>query len=873
MKKWADMANLAQDMRNRIDIFERNFNVTTIIFKKYRPMFSHVFKDPSTNQNKQPKSRKQKARSSFLSSNDLFQFCWTLFVQVKSDFTEISLDLVNSYHLLIACVDFCYNNLLFTENAKEILNPNFSELPDNFLQDEYIMPENSKCIIAALCEKFQGIQIDAKGIKEHWWKPHIKRMVERKVLKCRNVDQLIGFLDSNNFESNQKSIAKEYEVTVLSTGDFDETIFIHDRSLLEGNASLTDSNLDLSAQLNQVKSSIEEKRNNSLAPCTPLSNRHYLNNRDLGAMTPVSNATQTISRLQSLLIGFKDQPSADLLNLFEKCTENPTSAIKKRVSKMGECFVKAYTLETNNENGDGSSVNGVLSTMQQSQDFAKRRLQFAVTFYYKMLENIAKRESKMITNSSNLDALSSVLSNEMFHVSLFSCSIEIVLFAYKSQKIFPWIIEIMKDFNNLNFQACDFYKVIELIIRDENGLSRDIVKHLTSLEEKILESMAWKSDSNLWDKIKAQGQIPAFQDIALNSSATDLPSTPVSAIKRSTVSVQERFNSPVSSSIRRRLFDSNGDSQSTNASQTKSSSTPQAPATQQQSIVQLALGPAGQDQNQTPVYYIINKQQLQQINNQQQTPESTDQEQTTSTSTTVQTQQQNSKPKVGALGLFFRKFYYLAWIRLKDLCERLRIGDEDILRKIWTCFEYALKNHIYLMKDRHLDQIIMCTIYSMCKITKRQVTFHEIMQEYRFQPHCQSHVYRSILLNNKKNIDTELSQQQQKQTPNKNGSVEYNEERGDIIMFYNQIYVTELKKYILKFQTDDNSPPLSPLPRKTSNPISPFRKVSLKHPVFVSPLKSTNLPISPAKKHSTYCFSISPGTRICFTDYVLKFYL
>jgi len=218
MKKWADMANLSQDMRNKIDQFERNFNVTTIIFQKYRPIFLAVFKDPSiSNQSKQSKSRKQKGRQ-IVSSNDIFTFCWTLFIQAKSTFSDISADLVNSYHLLIACIDFCYNNVLFTEFAKEILNPDFSELPENFFQDDYIMPENTTSIIKALCEKFQGLHVDAKGITEHWFKPYVKRLVERKILKCRNVDQLIGLLDTATFENNQKSINKEYETFCLVLG-------------------------------------------------------------------------------------------------------------------------------------------------------------------------------------------------------------------------------------------------------------------------------------------------------------------------------------------------------------------------------------------------------------------------------------------------------------------------------------------------------------------------------------------------------------------------------------------------------------------------------------------------------------------------------
>ncbi|KAK4337152.1 hypothetical protein RND71_043370 [Anisodus tanguticus] len=312
----------------------------------------------------------------------------------------------------------------------------------------------------------------------------------------------------------------------------------------------------------------------------------------------------------------------------------------------------------------------------------------------------------------------------------------------------------MKDFNGLDFQPYDFYKVIELIIRDEEGLSRDIVKHLTSLEEKILESMAWKSDSNLWEKIKNNGSVPAFQDVSL--SVSDVPSTPVSAVKRanSSQSAQDRFGSPVNSSIRRRLFEStpNGEVSTNNTSQ--------------QSIVQLAF-----PTKESGAFIIINQSQVQQSCNQE------------NNSKAITVEQNQIKPnKVGALGLFFRKVYYLAWIRLKDLCERLKIIEDDLLRKIWTCFEIALRQNVTLMKDRHLDQLIMCTIYSMCKITKRNVTFHDIMSVYRFQPHYQSHVYRNILLSG--------------------STVENSQDRGDIIMFYNQIFVTEMKKFILRFSPD-----------------------------------------------------------------------
>ena len=60
--------------------------------------------------------------------------------------------------------------------------------------------------------------------------------------------------------------------------------------------------------------------------------------------------------------------------------------------------------------------------------------------------------------------------------------------------------------------------------------------------------------------------------------------------------------------------------------------------------------------------------------------------------------------------------YHLASVRLRDLCDRLDIK-ADMRAKIWTCFEHCLVANIDLMMDRHLDQLIMCAIYVMAKVS------------------------------------------------------------------------------------------------------------------------------------------------------------
>lgn len=99
----------------------------------------------------------------------------------------------------------------------------------------------------------------------------------------------------------------------------------------------------------------------------------------------------------------------------------------------------------------------------------------------------------------------------MFHQLLITCCLEIVLFSYNSQRTFPWILEVFP------IQPFYFYKVIEVLIRAED-LSRDVVKHLNHMEEQILESMAWRYQSPLWDYIKSSDQpIPSCEEVSLPS--------------------------------------------------------------------------------------------------------------------------------------------------------------------------------------------------------------------------------------------------------------------------------------------------------------------------------------------------------------------
>lgn len=60
MKKWMDMSNVPQEFRERVERLERNFEVSTVIFRKFEPIFLDIFQNPNEETSKPQRSRKQR---------------------------------------------------------------------------------------------------------------------------------------------------------------------------------------------------------------------------------------------------------------------------------------------------------------------------------------------------------------------------------------------------------------------------------------------------------------------------------------------------------------------------------------------------------------------------------------------------------------------------------------------------------------------------------------------------------------------------------------------------------------------------------------------------------------------------------------------
>eukprot|EP01094_Clydonella_sp_ATCC50884_P022560 TRINITY_DN5224_c0_g1_i3.p1 TRINITY_DN5224_c0_g1~~TRINITY_DN5224_c0_g1_i3.p1 ORF type:complete len:908 (+),score=205.50 TRINITY_DN5224_c0_g1_i3:682-3405(+) len=197
--------------------------------------------------------------------------------------------------------------------------------------------------------------------------------------------------------------------------------------------------------------------------------------------------------------------------------------------------------------------------------------------------------------------------------------------------------------------------------------------------------------------------------------------------------------------------------------------------------------------------------------------------------------QRSSRPRPSnvrssSLELFYRKIMVLAARRTKELCQQLKIPT-TILKQVWSAYSNILLWKPNMLKNRHLDQIMMCTLYGICRANRHVMTFQNIIDCYRRQPQATGSTWRDVMISE--------------------------EVRGDIIQFYNRVFIRELESYLLKFKADgtsqsetaddDVSIPVSPL----KIPASPIQ-VDPRHNLYMSPLTQRHqlYSTSPLMTHS-----------------------
>ena len=145
------------------------------------------------------------------------------------------------------------------------------------------------------------------------------------------------------------------------------------------------------------------------------------------------------------------------------------------------------------------------------------------------------------------------------------------------------------------------------------------------------------------------------------------------------------------------------------------------------------------------------------------------------------------------LRVFFAKVMRTSARRLADLCERLHLPQE-LTKAAYDLATRVVYEHTSLLYNRHLDQILLCAVYGVCKVNSargcvledRSVQFRDIIACYHKQPQCREETFWTVSL---EQSDPELEVSR----------------RGDVIQFYNLVFVPEVKTQLYALQTKSGS--------------------------------------------------------------------
>ncbi|ETK73173.1 hypothetical protein F441_20302 [Phytophthora nicotianae CJ01A1] len=729
-------------------LLKEEFTIATLLFEKYRVLWEALVpkkrtqslfpSDPEpesdAEQNTELKTRTRRRK--------LFEGGWLLFLLAKRRLDAHYSGLGQLYHLLLATLHLVLANAQASQATVEAeVAAALSAM--GALGDGKASPvksgagvKTSAQILEALCAAPKVDPADVSRASEHLGLV-LQQLRDEQVLQKpedeHNVLSMALFSD-DVLEANVARLSDKYKDDYLDgCGKLDERFFLDARirriimgASANAQADSGDSSADSSGSRSTARTMLSPVRRNMLArrrdsnPTTPATRgmmtppRHRqqtfpargLNSPLMhswqwqgspggprfgvsprpspGSMrTPVTAAVETNNWVRETLSSTMLTPvTPQLCRFFSDCTVDPTERITRVLHEHSELLLSARntgrvtagrvrstaTLVIDDQEDDADENGNTRNVPFPSgvDDSLRRTKNLTIVLFYRVLEPLLQSERERLRNND----FSKLLNNEVFLAALFACSAEVVLKAHSLITIsYPFLLE------HLHVNAFHFVTTSESFVKYAPKLPSALKKHMGDVKNRILDSAVWRSDSALYQLLKAP------------SSA---PSTP---------SLADRLN---------------GDGTATSS-------------------------PVGH----APV-----------------------------------------------LRLFFRMVLSRAASRIYELCNILGLDSTD-QNQIWTAVKECITSHQYLLRDRHLDLIVLCNIYAVCKVSRgpnisqaaATMSFKRLLACYkqlnRQTPGSGEGVTHGILLEDEKS-------------------------RGDIIKFYNRCYIAPMKVFILQFQCHES---------------------------------------------------------------------
>lgn len=123
---------------------------------------------------------------------------------IKERYPSLNGDLVNSFHLLLCCINLVYLNVIALPNKFMFINENFFKKISKKFESDIL---DGNVVIDDLCQIHYATAIETKTINEHYFKPFINQLIKREILfvntkienDSKGVTKLIDFDTEKNY--------------------------------------------------------------------------------------------------------------------------------------------------------------------------------------------------------------------------------------------------------------------------------------------------------------------------------------------------------------------------------------------------------------------------------------------------------------------------------------------------------------------------------------------------------------------------------------------------------------------------------------------------------------------------------------------------
>lgn len=815
------------DWENRLEAKElqANFVHLSILSRHYKRACRELFLTSDASSDKQPAISNEATHVS-----DHHRFGWLLFLALRvhafsrfKDLVTCTNGLVSVLAVLIIHVPVCFRNFSFNDS-------------------QWFVRKGDKGVdlLASLCNKYDTSEevlrksmettnnLIANILKK---KPHSASEYKNENLVNINPDGLIYYedlMEESSLQSSLNILEKDYDDAIRNKAELDERVFINEEDSLLGSGSVSAGSLNITGAKRKFDliSSPSKTITSPLSPHrSPASHANGIpgSANSKMAATPVSTAMTTAKWLRTIISPLPSKPSAQLERFLVSCDKDVTNDVIRRAQIILEAIFPSSSL------GERCVTGSLQSSNLMDNIWAEQRRLEALKLYYRVLESMCTAEAQIL-HATNLTSL---LTNERFHRCMLACSAELVVATYKTvTMLFPAVLE------RTGITAFDLSKVIESFIRHEESLPRELRRHLNSLEERLLDSMVWEKGSSLYNSLTVARTalsaeinrlgllaepMPSLDAIAMhiNFSSGCLPPVP---------SLQKHETSPGSGQ--------NGDLRS-----------PKRPCTDFRSVL------VERNSFTSPV-----KDRL--LGNLKSKLPPPPLQSAFASPTRPNPGGGGETCAETGINVFFTKINKLAAVRINGMIEKLQPSQQHIRENVYRLFQLILSHQTSLFFNRHIDQIILCCFYGVAKISKLNLTFREIIYNYRRQPHCKTLVFRSVF------VDWSSARH--------NGRT--GQDHVDIITFYNEIFIPAAKPLLVDVGSAGTTVKASNVPEVGNNKdgqcpaspkVSPFpslpdmspKKVSSVHNVYVSPLRSSKMDALISNSSKSYYACVGESTH------------